>query len=342
MIWLTWRQFRAQAWVALGALAVVAVILGVTGPGLAGMYDTSGLAGCAAHGDCGSLTSQFLDRLGGSGAADNVLYHLGPWVVFAAPSLIGMFWGAPLVTRELETGSFRMVWNQSITRTRWLAIKLGLIGLASMAVAGLLTLAVNWWISPIERAALQRMTPGAFGATGIVPIGYAAFAFAVGVAAGMLIRRTLPAMAVTLVLVAAAQAVMALWLRARLIAPLRITVPLTAALVSGNWNVRTATGQFTVYPSWPPIPGAWIVSAPSSILTPEHVATQACAAQLNSGVAPSACTAAIARLHLTEVMTYQPLSRYWALQWYETAIFLGLALVLTGFCFWRVRREVQK
>ena len=38
-------------------------------------------------------------------------------------------------------------------------------------------------------------------------------------------------------------------------------------------------------------------------------------------------------------MTYQPASRYWAFQWYETAIFLGLAVILAGLCFWQIRRR---
>jgi hypothetical protein len=193
VIWLTWRQFRAQAWAALAALAVVAVALGITGPGLANMYDASGIAGCAAHGNCGPLTQAFLTELAHSGA-DNVLLRLGPLLLFAVPGLLGMFWGAPLVTRELETGSFRMVWNQSITRTRWLAVKLALVGLATMAVAGLLSLAEAWWYGPVLNLSLNRLSAGTFGGSGIVPVGYAAFAFTFGVAAGIVIRRTVPAM----------------------------------------------------------------------------------------------------------------------------------------------------
>jgi hypothetical protein len=341
MIWLSWRQFRAQAWVALAALAVAAIVLGVTGPGLAGLFDTSRIAGCAARGDCSSLVSRFLYEVGHDGP-DNVLDHLGSWVLFAVPSLIGMFWGAPLVTRELETGSFRMVWNQSITRTRWLAVKLAVVGLASMVTAGLLSLAFNWWLSPFERVMMDRLQPGNFGSTGIVPIGYAAFAFAVGVTAGVVIRRTLPAMAVTLVVTGAAQAFAALWLRARLIAPVRASFPLT---VLNAWNVAPRTGQFQVYTQGTAqiaqLPGAWVISAPQFITTPDHAASQACLQALNqnSGSPPPVCTADIARLHLTQTVTYDPLSRYWALQWYETAIFLALALALAGFCFWRITRR---
>jgi hypothetical protein len=339
MIWLTWRQFRAQTWTALAVLAAAAVALTVTGPDLARMFDVSGIVGCAARGDCGSLTQTFLNEVGHN-APDNILNHLSPWVLFAVPSLIGMFWGAPLVTRELETGSFRMVWNQSVTRTRWLAIKLAVIGLASMATAGLLSLAFFWWTSPVERVSMLRMTPGTFGATGIVPVGYAVFAFAVGVAAGILIRRTVPAMAVTLAVTVGAQFFIALWLRARLIPPVRAVVPLSNAVLS-QFSVSPRTGRFVVYTGGNQpqgIPGAWILSNPQTITTPDHVASQACLQGLGSG-APRACIASLARLHLTQTVTYQPLSRYWTLQWYETGILLAAALVLAAFSLWRVARR---
>jgi len=41
----------------------------------------------------------------------------------ATPALLGIFWGAPLIARELETGTCRLAWNQSVTRTRWLTVK---------------------------------------------------------------------------------------------------------------------------------------------------------------------------------------------------------------------------
>ena len=37
---------------------------------------------------------------------------------------------------------------------------------------------------------------------------------------------------------------------------------------------------------------------------------------------------------------YQPASRFWALQWRETGLLLALAAGLTGFCFWRIRRDL--
>jgi hypothetical protein len=140
MIWLTWRQFRAQAITAAAALAVFAVVLATTGSHLASMYDSSGLITC--HGDtCAGLASQFLSQLssgalvGVPGSAYVILYFLSVVVILIVPAITGCFWGAPLIARELEAGTFRLTWNQSVTRTRWLTVKLALIGVAAMAVA---------------------------------------------------------------------------------------------------------------------------------------------------------------------------------------------------------------
>ena len=87
--------------------------------------------------------------------------------MLVVPALIGMFWGAPLIARELETGTYRLAWTQGVTRKRWLAVKLGLVGLASMAVAGLLSLMVTWWSSPLDRVNADPFT--LFDQRGIVP-----------------------------------------------------------------------------------------------------------------------------------------------------------------------------
>ena len=62
MTWLTWRQFRLQAFTATAVLASFAVLLAVTGPHLASLYSASGISGCQAA-DCGHLASSFLQQL---------------------------------------------------------------------------------------------------------------------------------------------------------------------------------------------------------------------------------------------------------------------------------------
>ena len=211
MIRLTWRQFRTQATVAFGALAVIAVVLAITGPQLVHLYYTS-VVPCQAQGDCSLATTAFVGR-------DKLLQGLG-LVLVVVPGIIGVFWGAPLMARELETGTYKLAWTQSVPRRRWLAVKLGLVGLSSVAVAGLLSLMVTWWSSPIDRVNADPFT--VFDQRGIVPFGYAAFAFALGVTAGMLLRRTVPAMIATLVVFAGIRLAVTNWIRPYLLAPLRI------------------------------------------------------------------------------------------------------------------------
>jgi hypothetical protein len=342
MIWLTWRQFRTQAGVVFAAITVLAVILAVTGPNLAHDYAT-GIASCTAHGGCSAFTDQFFNN-------HQTLYFGLVAVVMFVPAIIGLFWGAPLITRELEAGTHRLVWNQSITRTRWLAVKLGLIGLAAMATAGLGSLAVTWWSSPIDKAAFNRfprLSPLLFDARGIAPIGYAAFAFALGVTVGMLIRRTLPAMAAALAAFAVVQMAMPLWIRPHLIAPTRLTTTITATNLDG----------FLIQSNGSPVhvtvavnnPGAWIISN-QTINAAGHV-VKGIPVSLSTGAcvpAPppqppfsQACFTKISQLGYRQQVAYQPASRFWAFQWYETAIFLALALALAGFCFWWIRRRLS-
>jgi hypothetical protein len=159
-----------------------------------------------------------------------------------------------------------------------------------------------------------------------------------GVAVGLLIRRTLPAMAVTLAVFAAVQIVMPVWIRPHLITPVRTSVAVSAAAVQAI-RITGPGGPLLVTAATPDIPGAWITS--SQVVnaaggTPLGPAPAACG---QPGF--QACSNAIAQLHLRQVVTYQPASRYWPLQWYETAIFAALALLLAGFCAWLVRRRLS-
>lgn len=334
MIWLTWRQFRIQAWTALAALTALAVALVITGPEVAGLYQSSGLAGCRT--DCAALSSGFLNQV--INGTTGPLYWLGIAVMFGTPAIIGVFWGAPLVARELEAGTHRLVWSQSVPRSRWLVAKLLGGGLVSMATVGLFSLAVTWWADPIDSAYLNRMLPEIFAARGIVPIGYAAFAFVVGVTVGMVLRRTVPAMAVTLVVVAAVQLVMPFLVRGQLIQPVEFTAPFQSTAVKslqikGDGSV-TVTGKVSE-------PGAWVVSNrtvnPAGVTFTGPVDTEACS---RTSFSQTDCLAWLDTLNLRQEASYQPANRFWPLQWYETTVLLTLALALAGFSFWWIRRRL--
>src|SRR5262245_4565008 len=229
MTWLTWRQFRSQTWVAVGALFVIGAGLLVAANALAALYTDSGAAAC--HTACESVIANFLQQAhnGWTGFA----YDNGIAVLYVAPALIGAFWGAPLVARELEAGTHRLAWNQSVTRTRWLLTKLAIVGSASAATMGLLSLAVMWYSRRIDQGTSEQIQPLYFGARGIVPIAYGLFAFAVGVAAGILIRRTVPAMAVTLAVYIGVAVAMPLWVRAHLMPVSHSELPLDTQNING-------------------------------------------------------------------------------------------------------------
>ncbi len=151
------------------------------------MYAAANVAAC--QGDCTAEIDNFLSQFM---ASNHTIYDLAQMMTYAVPALLGVFWGAPLIARELEAGTHRLVWNQSVTRTRWLATKLAIVGGAAALTAGLLSWAVTTSSNRIDDATGDRITPLLYGARGIVPIGYAIFAFTLGVTLGMLIRRTSP------------------------------------------------------------------------------------------------------------------------------------------------------
>lgn len=336
MIWLTWRQFRAQLLVVVVALGVVALIFGVTGPGLAHLYNTSGLLTC--HRNCAALKTSFLNAVK-SDTVYPALTIIGAALLYVAPVLIGAFVGAPLAAREFETGTFRLAWNQSVTRGRWLAAKIALIGFVAVATGAILSVIVTWWSRPVDRVGgmplangqLGKLSPLIFGARDVVPIAYAAFGFTVGVLIGLLVRRTLPAMALTLACVAL---VLFAWpnvVRPHLISPVTTTTPITVNLTTAVVNHN---GEITMPVT--NLPGAWIVS--NRTLTPGGAVFSLPASGPCGGGSTAQCNAWFATQHLRRQVTYQPASRYWLFQWTEAAIFLVLSFVFAGLSLWWIKR----
>jgi hypothetical protein len=344
MIRFTWLQFRLQAAVALAALAAFAVVLAATAPHMASLYAASGITGCHGGG-CANAASAFLARLD-TASPYQLVYVLGIALILTAPAVLGIFWGAPLIARELESGTSRLAWTQGITRTRWLASKLALTGLAAMAVTEALSLAYTWWADPIGKAishggSASMLSTGPyslalFDAHGVVPLGYAAFAFTLGAALGALIRRALPAMAVTLAVFAAVQVAMPLGVRPHLLPPDHTVVSGPSFFMAASMSVGTLTAT-TV----PGHPEAWILtSGPISAAGQPATAPAVCLAPSPDGKGPAGnLGACLSSRGIREAITYQPLSRYWPLQWLETGIFLALAVALAGCCFWRLGRR---
>jgi hypothetical protein len=192
MAWVTWRQHRLQLLAALGALAALWVAALATALPMHAAYHRHALSAClppTARSGCDLIVRHFESEFGS-------VVHFGDYLLFL-PALIGAFVGAPLVARELEQGTFRFAWTQTITRQRWLLAKIALLSLASVALAAALSGMIVWWRHPFDVVA-GRIRPGPFDVEGIVVPAYAFFALVLGVLAGTVLRRTIAAMSVTL------------------------------------------------------------------------------------------------------------------------------------------------
>ena len=327
MTWLTWRQSRLQFLIAAGALLLLTLAFALTEPGLNHL-----------SAEYGTRPAAFLAQVRTGGYP--VLYFAGSAVMYLIPLVIGAFWGAPTIASELEAGTYRLTWNQSVTRTRWLLMKVAIAGGAAMIFAGIAGLLLSWWAGPIDRVGgfpvgtsqLSRFEPIVFGTRGVVPIGAAALAFMIGVTAGLLVRKTIPAMGLTLAVFAAALVAMPLWISPHLITPAQYTRPVVANLATME---MTSSGQLNDPVT--SLPGAWILT--DQITTAQgRVFSLPQVAACQTGT-QAQCDSYLAKQPLSQHVVYQPADRYWTFQILETAIWLAIALVLTGFCTWRIRRR---
>jgi hypothetical protein len=291
MSWLIWRQHRAQLAVAAALLAAFAVPVWITGRRL-----TDQLVACRAGTTCGGVFQGY------QGMSTLVV------VTIMVPLLIGVFWGATIIGRELESGTDALVWTQSVTRRRWLVSKLGtLFGFAVLA-AGAVAALVTWWSNTHNAVVQSRFDAPQFDIQGLVPVGYALFAAALGLAAGVLWRRSLPAMATTVGVFVAVRLLVELYARPHFIAPV------------------TRTSSFAQPDAVPS--GALSIS--TDVVLHGHVVSGPIAA-------PTQCVSANTRPEMNECMhrlgyairaVYQPPGRFWTFQWIEFGIFAGLAALL--------------
>jgi hypothetical protein len=324
MTWLVWRQYRAQGTIAFVLLAVIAALMLVDGFQIASHWHSM-LITCSGKSAC--LQQQ--PPLASSTVADNILM-LG----LAVPGVLGVLWGAPLIAHELESRTSDFAWTQSITRMRWLAVKAGWLLLAAMACGGAITALVTWWSGPANALGANTFDPGQFDIQGIVPVGYAVFAMALGIAAGTVVRRTLPAIAITL----------GGFVALRLLIT-DVVRPHYMAAVTTYYNV---TGAFTV-------PGAaWVFRqgavSPSGVYVHNgwgdlYPALQPVCRKLLPGIGAGKNASMNTALSCMQahgwrgIVTYQPASRYWAFQGIETGIYLLLAAALIAVTFIIIRRR---
>jgi hypothetical protein len=226
-----------------------------------------------------------------------------------------------LIARELEQGTHRLAWTQSVSRVRWLTIKLGMYLLGAVAVASALTWLMTWWFAPAERLQgdFGRLNPEVFDFRGIVPIAYTVFAFTVGAAAGAIFKRTVPAMVITLVaylpIKLGVQA-----LRGHFLAPLQVTYAF------GTTSPRSNSGD-------------WILSSEVINRSGQIMGSPGASSPCDSLASRGQSEACAIEQGYRFLDTYQPLSRFWPLQLIESGIFLGLSVTVLAVAVWWILRR---
>ena len=327
MAGITWRQHRF-------ALAGVAVLLGaltvwlwIQGTSVHHTWDAVTACRPAGSPDCQDLAATFNGTWSGMGNAAILLQLL--------PALIGAFVGAPVLARELETGTFRFAWTQGFGRWRWALAKLVALAVVLAAATAAFGALVSWCFQPYSAADNQAL--GIYGNSPLVTVpglrevtfpAWTLAAFAIGALAGMLIRRVVPAIVATLAIYAGLAIAAAAFLREHYLAPLATSSPNVpgTAWTLGQW--WTKGGRF-----------AFAGNPPTSLLNQYCTFPQSPGGK-GGGGGPSSSANPFAQClaphGYTMWTSYQPASRFWPFQWIEGGWLLALAVLLIVATIWLV------
>jgi hypothetical protein len=311
VIWLSWRQQRTETLITAVLLALLAAAFVPMGVHLSNLFAQQDLARCIGHDTpvCKEAIANFGDRAG-------ILRSLtaGGWFNLI-PGLIGVALAAPLLL-DLENGTIRLAWTQSVTRRRWLATKLAITIGTALCAAVLFSALFTWYQRPLDKV-YGRFDD--FDFQGTVPLAYVLFALGLALALGVFVRRTAPAIVVGFAAYVASRIFVQSWLRQRFVTPL-----------SATW------GQGSDTPKLFPHARDWILSeVPSDKaghpFTGNSIVLQSCARNLGNGVKglDPQCLARHGAGFNHAV--WQPASRFWEFQGIESALFGGSALVLIVF-----------
>jgi hypothetical protein len=311
MIWMTWRQHRRQALSTVAALLAVAALMVPTGLAMHNAAADLGLNDCRTLPDpapdsvllaCSAAVSQFSTDYGTLGLV-GVLFLL-------APVLMGLFWGAPVVAREIEHGTHRLVWTQGVSRRRWALVKFGFVGAVALATSAVYGLGLSWWTAPLSLTG-SRFGIVFFDMQGVVPIGYTLFAVALGIFAGATWPKVLPAMAITLAGFVGCRVALTVLARPRYLPAQTAThVPGSDAMLDSGLVIRPVNR------------GEWLLAR-------DYL-------QADGTVLPDG--GPVIGSDVIERVLYQPAGRFWLFQGIETGIFVILAVLLVGLAIRRIQR----
>jgi ABC-type transport system involved in multi-copper enzyme maturation permease subunit len=318
--WVTWRQHRVGLAGMATLLAALAVYLLVTGLTIHHAY--VGVTTCRPSGSaaCGLMSSSFNSTYWGRAEVTAGLLQ-------AVPALIGAFIGAPVLARELETGTFRFAWTQGFGRARWTAGKLALLAVAVTVAAAAFSQLFSWYYQPFFAEGQQSpLDPALFDLRGVAFAAWTLVAFAIGALAGMLIRRVVPAMAATLAVWAGLGIVTAIYLRPHYLTPLVSRSPNIGApdFIVSRWYTGSDGKPVSM-------------SVINQVLQTYHPQAKQIGPTTFQGVINPVNW--LAQHGYTQWTSYQPPSRFWPFQLIEGGWLLVLSLLLIAATVWLVRRR---
>jgi hypothetical protein len=324
MIWLAFRRHRLSLIVMAGVLVVLGVWMAAVTHSFESALGTPPPHGCLDNLRACNLVFHGWDSAQQQAAVIDL-------VLFLVPCLFGVVLGAPLVAGELHERTNRVAWTQGISRTRWLVTNWLVVGLSAVALMGLFQLVVQWWSGHVLVNFLEshfilgtdRIAPRLFGVTGVVPIAYTLFAFALGVALGALLRHTVWAVVGTVAGYGLASLGMVVGIRSSLAAKVFVSETTIGGYDPGP------SGAWYIGPEWRAVPGAQHPTG-ASVLDIVHRC-------MSSGYVPT-YDHCLTTHGVEGGFLYQPLDHYWPIQGWEALIFVSVAVALFAPALWAVRR----
>lgn len=318
MTWLTWRQHRGEA-LALGLLvAAIGIALVVLGLPMHALFPLG-----ADH--CAVPPLDHACRIGLTQLQQDYRYATPILTLLnLVPFAIGAFLGAPLLARELEAGTWQLAWTQAVPRMRWLAVKLTALGTLTVLLTAAFSALVSWYRQPLDL--FGHFEIDGFDVSGAVPVAYALFAFAIAAVAGMLLRRSLPALAAALVAFVAVRVTVAGWLRPHYRTPVTLIEAIPAG--SGDVNVGPVNLRDGILDEG--------ISDAAGHRLNDLAASMVERKAMDAGMDP---TTYLHDQGFHRWVSYQPADRFWTFQLIETGIFVGLAAILLVLVIWRIKRR---
>ena len=320
MIWLTWRQQRFEAALAAVAVAIGAAVLLVTRQAMIADLQALGIPSCLSGlGDsnsCLQAYQAFKDNFGSQQALLGALTYL--------PVLVGVVLAAS-ISVEMEQGTYRLAWAQSVTRGSWTLMRIGLPLVFGLGITGLIAGVTSWWMQPANQVQ-GPLRPGSFDVQGLLPPAYMLLAFAITVAGGVIWRRTVPAVALGIVVAAGIHLAVQSWLRPNFIAPISyLWTSGPAPYGPRDWVVQGGAGA-----------SSYVYQDPTGRqLTYEQV--QSLCGQVVDAQSKDAWSACLQSHHLGELVKWQPPTRFWEFQTIESALVVGIACALLLLTVWWLR-----